>query len=328
MSEKNEWKPIESAPKDGAEFLARWANQGGVVQIVKWDTVHGYFVSKGEPLLGFASNATQWAPLPVFETTSPARAQPDRDWELTCDHCDGSGHVFVERQVAERKSDVQEFKEECECCEGRGFTIAFEDIPGIAEYVRKSRPAPAKDVILVREKYEYALARLGLKDSAPLRVIFWDALDALEWDKATDWYITPLPSSAPGDAQDERQAFEAWMTSQGLGFLRDGDSYSLTYARRAWDAWQARGRLPAPAPAAGDALDLTLAQKYADACIAANANARDAERWRKAVSQWRINRVEVFDGITLSNAKGINWDDLTRQIDAALAAQVPQQGEA
>lgn len=82
------------------------------------------------------------------------------------------------------------------------------------------------------------------------------------------------------------------------------------------------------APDAGDALDLTLAQKYEDACIAANANARDAERWRKAVSQWRINRVEVFDGITLSNAKGINWDDLTRQVDAALAAQVPQQGEA
>jgi hypothetical protein len=59
-------------------------------------------------------------------------------------------------------------------------------------------------------------------------------------------------SSAPGDAQDERQAFEAWMTSQGQGFLRDGDSYSLTYARRAWDAWQARARIDAPA--AGDAL--------------------------------------------------------------------------
>lgn len=36
-----------------------------------------------------------------------------------------------------------------------------------------------------------------------------------------------------------------------------------------------------PATAAGDALDLTLAQKYEDACILANANARDAERYRQ-----------------------------------------------
>lgn len=36
-----------------------------------------------------------------------------------------------------------------------------------------------------------------------------------------------------------------------------------------------------PAPAVGDALDLTLAQKYEDACILANANARDAERYRQ-----------------------------------------------
>lgn len=62
-----------------------------------------------------------------------------RDWELSCDNCNGSGYVFVERQVAERKTDVQEFKEECECCEGRGFTIAYEDIPGIAKYVKSCR---------------------------------------------------------------------------------------------------------------------------------------------------------------------------------------------
>ncbi|MFY2995911.1 hypothetical protein [Achromobacter xylosoxidans] len=68
---------------------------------------------------------------------------PTRDWELTCHKCDGSGHVYVKHQVAERKTDMQEFKEECECCEGRGFVFAFQDIPGIEEYVKACRPAPA-----------------------------------------------------------------------------------------------------------------------------------------------------------------------------------------
>lgn len=68
---------------------------------------------------------------------------PARDWELTCHECDGSGHVYVKHQVAERQSDVQEFKEECDCCEGRGFVFAFQDIPGIEEYVKACCPAPA-----------------------------------------------------------------------------------------------------------------------------------------------------------------------------------------
>ncbi|MNK33429.1 DnaJ central domain protein [compost metagenome] len=79
---------------------------------------------------------------PVSTPTShpiPTGATGDRDWELSCDECNGSGHVFVKHQVAERKTDVQEFKEECETCEGRGFNIAFEDIPGIAEYVKSCR---------------------------------------------------------------------------------------------------------------------------------------------------------------------------------------------
>jgi len=143
------------------------------------------------------------------EGTPPASAQPERDWELSCFYCNGSGHVFVKRQVAELATDVQEFKEDCECCDGRGFTIAFEDIPGIEAYVKSRRTAPAEGVIPVREKYEYALARLGLKDSPSLRVIFWDALDALEWEHVTDTYITPLsisPASAQDDAKDATPA--------------------------------------------------------------------------------------------------------------------------
>lgn len=83
-------------------------------------------------------------PLPASAGASTAgNPQAARDWELTCHKCDGSGHVYVKHQVAERKTDMQEFKEECECCEGRGFVFAFQDIPGIEEYVKACSPAPA-----------------------------------------------------------------------------------------------------------------------------------------------------------------------------------------
>jgi hypothetical protein len=42
--------------------------------------------------------------------------------------------------------------------------------------------------------YEYALSRLGLTDSDALRVLFWDANDALAWDAKTDSYSVPQRS--------------------------------------------------------------------------------------------------------------------------------------
>lgn len=81
MSEKNEWKPIESAPKDGSEFLACYTRQGNVTQIVKWNTLHGHFASKGEWLPGFTANATHWMPLPAAPgstSSAPGDAQDER----------------------------------------------------------------------------------------------------------------------------------------------------------------------------------------------------------------------------------------------------------
>ena len=39
--------------------------------------------------------------------------------------------------------------------------------------------------------YKHTLARLGLDDTPEMRVLFWDAHEALEWDEAKDWYIAP-----------------------------------------------------------------------------------------------------------------------------------------
>lgn len=112
-------------------------------------------------------------------------------------------------------------------------------------------------------------------------------------------------SVAPGDAQDERQAFEAWMASRNLGLLRDGDSYSLTYARRAWEAWQARASVAAPA--AGDAqpkFDIEAAAQKLAECM--------DYPWAHMPEQGRTHMRKYAQAV----------------IDAALAAQVPHNGGA
>lgn len=138
---------------------------------------------------------------PVSAPTShpiPTGATGDRDWELVCDECNGSGHVLVKHQVAERKTDVQEFKEECEACEGRGFNIAFEDIPGIADYVKScgsdagvtgedeqsaferwlERTCPSGDVESVQRQWEASSDYADFHAPA--------AGDALAWHGLTD----------------------------------------------------------------------------------------------------------------------------------------------
>ncbi|MEJ2897719.1 hypothetical protein ACLQ81_15290 [Bordetella avium] len=63
-----------------------------------------------------------------------------------------------------------------------------------------------------------------------------------------------------------------------------------------------------------------LLEKHAsNASTAADArDAKDAARWRKAVSLWRIKSVEVFPGVRLWHTSSVTWDDLTRQVDAAI----------
>jgi len=65
--EESKWQPIETAPKDGTEILTRNGNQGGVKRLIKWNTTHGYWQSKGEPILNLQD--THWLKIPEYEAS-------------------------------------------------------------------------------------------------------------------------------------------------------------------------------------------------------------------------------------------------------------------
>lgn len=180
--------------------------------------------------------------------------QPARDWELTCHECDGYGHVYVKHQVAERQSDVQEFKEECECCEGRGFVFAFQDIPGIEEYVKACRTAPAAPGVSTVEAQPVAWMDPDTQDviSAERKASWLNEYGAGGAAKAA-MYTRALgdlrPAPAAGDALDAKR-YRAIRNPPYSD--RYGDLYAMTF--------QGDGDIPLK----GDELDAA-----ADAAIAA-----------------------------------------------------------
>lgn len=63
IKEDNNWQPIETVPKDGSEFLVCYGRQGNAKKLISWNTIHGYWQSKGNWEPGLMQNATLWMPI-------------------------------------------------------------------------------------------------------------------------------------------------------------------------------------------------------------------------------------------------------------------------
>ncbi|WP_334166290.1 DUF551 domain-containing protein [Achromobacter mucicolens] len=124
-----QWKPIESAPKDGTGILGYW-NDGGLhdcnFRAVKfhreawWETNEDYKVRQ----------PTHWMPLPAAPGTPPASAQDDAKDELTRERIEG---------IAREVYKVERFTKDDEVWHNLHWLTSF------AKAIEKElrRPAPA-----------------------------------------------------------------------------------------------------------------------------------------------------------------------------------------
>ncbi|WP_353631048.1 hypothetical protein AADG64_09505 [Achromobacter xylosoxidans] len=131
-----------------------------------------------------------------------------------------------------------------------------------------------------QEMYDAGI-RIGeenAKHNAAIRAGAAPGVSTVEDAGAQKEAVMDAIADALGEAYDCTRVWHAW--SYGT---MGPDDFALVAADPSRVAEIATAAIAAmrPAPAAGDALDLTLAQKYEDACILANANARDAARYRQ-----------------------------------------------
>ncbi len=70
------WPTIDTAPKDGIEFITCNTNQGNVFELVSWNGIHKFWQSKGRPI---HMQATHWWPIEPIRDLAPVVVPKDAD---------------------------------------------------------------------------------------------------------------------------------------------------------------------------------------------------------------------------------------------------------
>ena len=80
-----DWKPIETAPKDGSEILTCNMRQGGIMRLIYWYRTAGQWREKGNVIVCLQD--THWMPLP--KKPNAERQRPEGYAERSCSAFDG-----------------------------------------------------------------------------------------------------------------------------------------------------------------------------------------------------------------------------------------------
>lgn len=126
----------ESTPYDGhsGSTPVEWIQNAGNAAAEQFAKINAINAELLDVLMlveeRFGAHCADPLPLDLCELIVAALAKArgdavrDPDDFVECQACYGKGFNDVERQVAERKSDVQTFRETCDACEGTGKVSA------------------------------------------------------------------------------------------------------------------------------------------------------------------------------------------------------------
>ena len=153
------------------------------------------------------------------------------------------------------------------------------------------------------------LARTG--NTAKEQEMYAAGIDA---GRAIERNNAAVAGGAQDDAKDEQQAFEAWAKKKKMPLARIGQQYDDFWVDHAWNGWQARAALAAPA--AGDARD---AARYR---WLRHEDREEKHRYDGAIY---VRQVQLTSGVITGSAVLVG-EDLDAAIDAAVSVSQQQEG--
>lgn len=103
----SDWKGMDTAPKDGSEFLVRYPLQGNVKKLCNWDTIHHLWESKGESFSP-ESQQCEWLSFEsqVARIAELERQLLDKEGVLSLAKCASNSALMNLKVVAKQRDEL------------------------------------------------------------------------------------------------------------------------------------------------------------------------------------------------------------------------------